>query len=123
MFRRAMSFLGDSLGKVNKYASPIRTVGKALDSLGVGGGRIGGFLERGLGLADAGARSLKEFGEMTPEQQSKRLGALAGAAGGGLIDKGLRGLGADPRLSSGISRGLGQLGGSFLSGGLRRLLG
>ena len=121
MFRRAMSFLGDNLAKVHKYANPIRGMAKALDTLGVGGGRLGGFVERGLGLADAGSRSLKEFQEMTPKQQSGRIGSLVGDAGGKILGEGLSKLGADPRVSQGIGRGLGQLGGSFLSSGLQRL--
>ena len=123
MFRRAVSFLGDGLQKIHKFANPIRGVAKALDTLGVGGGRLGGFVEKGLGLADVGSRSLKEFEEMTPKKQAERLGALAGEKGGMILGQGLERAGTTPGLGMGIGRGLGQLGGKFMSQGLQRLFG
>lgn len=113
MFRRGVHFLTDSLGKALSLAPGIKTGAKALDQLGVGGGRLGGFVDRAVGLGQKAHDSLSQFGEMTPDQQAKRLGNLAG--------KGLSNLFAQ---SSGGGRpGLGQFGGNFMSQGLQRLLG
>lgn len=123
IFRRGVHFLGDTLGKALSFAPGIRTGAKALDQLGVGGGRLGGFVDRAIGMGERAQRSLREFGEMTPAQQSKRLGSLAGKFGGSLLGQGLERAGADRGQARAVGRGLGQLGGNFLSQGLQRLLG
>lgn len=121
MFRRGVHFLTDTLGKALSLAPGIRTGAKALDQLGVGGGRIGGFVDRGLNLAGKAERSLREFGEMTPEKQSKRLGELAGRGLSSLFGQAGSRLGGAEAMK--VGRGLGQLGGNFMSQGLQRLLG
>jgi hypothetical protein len=123
MFRRGIHFLGDTLGKALSFAPGIKMGAKALDTLGVGGGRLGGMVDRGFGIAEKAQRSLREFGEMTPGQQAKRLGGLAGKFGGSLLGQGLERVGAERGQARAVGRGLGQLGGNFLSQGLQRLLG
>lgn len=123
LLNTATSFLTDTLGKVNKFAEPIRGVARAIDQLGIGGGRVGRFVNKGLGFADKAQRSLTEFGEMSPAQKAERLGSLAGRAGGSLLGQGLERLGAGGGQAREVGRGLGQIGGGFLSQGLQRLLG
>ena len=122
MFRKGIHFLTDSLGKALSYGGAIKGVAKGLDQLGVGGGRLGGYVDTGLDLAGKAQRSLREFGEMTPGQQSKRLGELAGRGLSSVFGM------ASDRLGGGsqgraVGRGLGQMGGNFMSQGLQRLLG
>ena len=122
MFRRATHFLGDTLGKALRFAPAIKQGAKALDSLGVGGGRLGGFVDRAVDIGGKAQRSISEFGEMTPRQQAQRLGGLAGKFGGSLLGQGLERVGAQRGQAQSVGRGLGQLGGNFLSQGLQRLL-
>ena len=122
MFRRATHFLTDTLGKALSHGGAVRGIAKGLDQLGVGGGRLGGFVDKGLGLAEKAHRSLTEFGEMTPAGQSKRLGDLAGRGLSSLFGQAASRLGGGPEAMR-VGRGLGQLGGNFMSQGLQRLLG
>lgn len=94
LFRRGVRFLGDALGKVNKFAPAISQVGQLADTLGIGGGRIGGLVQKGLRYAETGRRKIKEFEEKSPAQQAETLG-----------------------------RGLGDLATRYLPGALQRLVG
>lgn len=94
LFRRGIRFLGDTLGKVNKFAPAISQAGRLADSLGVGGGRLGGLIGKGLQFAEMGRRRLKEFEDKTPSQQAQTLG-----------------------------RGLGDLTSRFLPGALQSIIG
>lgn len=94
LFRRGIRFLGDTLGKVNKFAPVISQAGKLADSLGVGGGRLGGLIQKGLGFAEMGRKRLKEFEEKSPSQQAQTIG-----------------------------RGLGDLATRFLPGALQSIIG
>lgn len=122
MLNKGVHFLTDTLGKVNGMSGGIRGIAKGLDQMGVGGGRIGGFVNRGLDFAGKAERSLREFGGMSPAQKSKRLGNLAGRGLSSVFGQ------ANDRLGGGaagaaVGRGLGQMGGNFISQGLSRLLG
>jgi len=121
--RKGVHFLNDTLGKALKFAPGIRTGAKALDQLGVGGGNLSSMADRAIQFGDRANRSLTEFEEMTPDQQAKRLGTFAGDRVGGLLGQGLERLGGDPTISRSAGRGLGQLGGNFLSQGLQRFFG
>lgn len=114
VFRKAIGFLGDGANKLMRFSQPIRGAAKAFDSLGIAS-PVSGFVDKGLGVLQRGAEGLKAFGEMSPKQQAERIGSLAGEKAGQLIGKGLG--------DQGLGRGIGQMGGNFLSQGLQRLLG
>lgn len=122
MFRKATHFLTDTLGKALSHGGAIRGIAKGLDQLGVGGGRLGGFVDKGLGLAEKAHRSLGEFGEMTPKQQAGRLGSLAGKGLSTMFGMAANRMGGGPEAMK-VGRGLGQMGGNFMTQGLQRLLG
>lgn len=118
VFRTATGFLKDGLSKFLRNGDHIRGAAKALDSLGVGGGRLGGMVNKGFSLA-RGAQQLLSKG---PMGIADAAGRAIGRGVGGLIERTATKLGAPDDLAKRASQGIGQLGGSFLSQGLQRLL-
>ena len=119
MFRSAVGFLTDKLGKFLQNGDHIRGAAKAMDSLGVGGGRLGGLVDKGFGLA----RSAKQFLSKSPKGMAEAIGRAAAAPLGSLVERGAKRIGSPEDIARKAGQGIGQLGGQFLSQGLQRILG
>lgn len=119
MFRSATGFLKDGLSKFLRNGDSIRGAAKMLDGLGVGGGRLGGMLNKGFSLA----RGAQQFLSKGPAGMAQAAGRAAARGLGGLVQRGATKIGAPEDIARRAGQGIGQLGGQFLSQGLQRLLG
>lgn len=119
MLRSATGFLTNGLGQFLRNGDHIRGAAKALDGLGVGGGRLGGMVDRGFNLA----RQAQQFLSKGPAGMAAAAGRAAARGIGGLVQRGATRIGAPEDIARRAGQGIGQLGGQFISQGLSRLLG
>lgn len=78
LLSKGLTFLTDGLKRVNRFAPGISQIAKGVDSLGVGGGTIGRWVDKGLSLARKGERALSEFGMLSKDEKAKLLGSKLG---------------------------------------------